>query len=50
MKAISACGLLLIENLVEENDLAGDLVAAESLEFVEIVDHDHIGREAFGRR
>ncbi len=43
-------GLALVENFVEEDDLAGDLVAAQSFQFVKIVDHDNIGRESFDRR
>ena len=40
---------MLVEDFVEEDDLAGDFVAAEGLEFVEGVDGDDVGGEAVGR-
>jgi hypothetical protein len=45
-KSKSCGGLLLVEELVEKNDLAGNFVVAEGLEFVEGVDRYHIGCEA----
>ena len=47
-ESLSAGGLLLVEEFIEENDLAGDLVATQSLELFESVDGDHVGREAVG--
>ena len=37
---------LLVEDFVEENDFAGDIFAAQGLQFVEIVDDDHIRGDA----
>jgi hypothetical protein len=48
-KGVSASGLLLVEEFVKEDDLAGDFVVAESLEFVECVDRDYVGGEAVWR-
>jgi hypothetical protein len=39
---------LLVEEFIEEDDLAGDLVAPESLEFFESVDRDYVGGQAVG--
>ena len=39
---------LFIEDLVEENDLARDLVSTQLLEFLEVVDDHDIGGEAIG--
>ena len=41
-------GLLFVEGFVEEDDLAGDFVATESLEFFERVDGHYVGGEAVG--
>ena len=40
---------MLVEELVEQDDLAGDLVPAESLELVESVDGDDVGSETVWR-
>jgi hypothetical protein len=48
-KGVSASGLLLVEEFVEEDDLAGDFVVAEGLELVECVDRDYVRREAVWR-
>ena len=45
-ESLSADGLLLVEDFIEEDDLAGDLVAAESLKFFEGVDGDYVCGEA----
>ena len=39
-------GFLLVEELVEEDDFAGNFVATEGLEFLEGVDRDYVGGEA----
>ena len=40
---------MLVEELVEQDDLAGDFVPAESLELVESVDGDDVGSETVWR-
>src|SRR5215472_12654280 len=42
----SGGGLLLVEELVEQDDLARDFIATECPEFVESIHHDHFGAEA----
>ena len=44
----SGGSLLLVEEFIEEDDLAGDFVATESLEFFESVDGNYVGGEAVG--
>ena len=39
---------MFVEEFIEEDDLAGDLVATESLKFFEGVDGDYVGGEAVG--
>ena len=46
----SGGGFLLVEEFVEEDDLAGDFVAAKGLEFLESVDGDYVRGQAVGRR
>src|SRR6202030_4681322 len=47
-KGLSGGGFLFVEDLVEEDDLAGNFFSAHGLEFVESVDNDHIGGQAIG--
>src|SRR5258708_28808411 len=47
-EGLSGGGFLLVEDFVEEDDLAGDLVVTKGLEFVEGVDGDDVGGEAVG--
>src|ERR1035438_6728558 len=49
-KRHSGGGFLLVENFIEEDDFSGDLVVAEGFQFVEVVDDDHVGSDAVGRR
>jgi len=42
-------GFLLVEEFVEQDNLAGNFVVTESGEFVEGADGDDLGSEAVGR-
>jgi hypothetical protein len=45
-ESLSGSGFLLVEDFVKQDNLAGDFVAAEGLQFLEGVDGDDVGGES----